>query len=305
MYLDLFTVPFLGIPVHTYGVLIVTGFLCAYYISYRQALRYGAYAQDILDVGFWALLGGILTARVVFILVNFNEYFVTDPWVTVPKLGITIPKVFALWEGGIVYWGSFIGGLAAAMIFARSRRLPLALFADLIVLGLPLAQAFGRLGCVASACCYGKPFYHLGSAGEVISDLPLSMRFPVGSLAYQGMMIHATQQEWELMNTLGTTLPLFPSQLAEAFVTFSIFLVLLFFYSRKRFHGQLMLTYVMLYSIGRSLLEIYRGDAERGFIIDGILSTSQFISILVAVFALVILAVMRCKKRCDTVSVTQ
>lgn len=286
---ELFHLPIIHLPIHTYGVLVVTGFLLAMYISYRQALRVGSMYNDILDFAFWALLGGMLGARVVYILVDFRKYFIEDPFVQLGKTGIKIPAVFAFWEGGLVYWGSFLGGLVAFLFFTHARRLPKLHFADLGVMGIPLAQAIGRLGCVAAGCCYGKPMYHIDATGQVLSDVPLAMQFPAGSLAYGGLLQSSSAEQVELMHTLGKTLPLFPSQLAESFGAMLLFFVMLWIAPRKFFHGQMLLVYAIGYSILRSFLEMYRGDTARGFVIEGVLSTSQFISILVVVVSLTVI----------------
>lgn len=284
---DLFTIPFLNWPVHTYGVLIVTGFLLALYCGFRQANKIGHYGNDILDYGFWALVGGLAGARTLYILVEWRRFFITDPWSKVPSIGIHIPSVFAIWEGGLVIWGGILGGFVALVFFCRARNLRMWEFADLCVIGVPLAQAIGRLGCIAAGCCYGHPVYHLDQAGKVIADLPLAMRFPTGSLAYSSLFNSANPAESQLMQSLGTTLPLFPSQLAEAFGTMFIFVVLLLVYRRKWFHGHVLIAYAALYSIVRSALELLRGDAARGFVIDGVLSTSQFISLAVVILAII------------------
>lgn len=283
---DLFTIPFLNWPIHSYGVLIVIGFLLALYCGFRQGLRIGHYAYDVLDYGFWALVGGLSGARILYIIVEWKRFFVHDPWTSVPNLGIKIPSIFAIWEGGLVIWGGILGGFIALVLFCLKRKLRVWEFADLCVLGLPLAQAFGRIGCLAAGCCYGHPVYHLDHAGQVIADLPLAMRFPVGSLAYGSLFNSASPGESELMQRLGTTLPLFPSQLAEAFASLGIFFVLLLVYRRKCFHGHVLIAYAALYSVVRSALELLRGDDARGFVIDGILSTSQFISLLVVLSAI-------------------
>jgi phosphatidylglycerol:prolipoprotein diacylglycerol transferase len=190
------------------------------------------------------------------------------------------------WQGGLVFWGSIIGGFVALAVFVYKRRIPLAIFADFAFLGIPLAQVFGRFGCVAAGCCWGMPVYHLDEAGKVVQDIPLAMRFPPGSLAYSSLFESGSMQARELMLNLGTTVPLFPSQIAEAFGTAIIFFILLWMSPRKRFHGQIMFSYAILYSIMRSTLEMFRGDAGRGLVFDHI-STSQFISLGVITASLI------------------
>lgn len=282
---ELFHVPFLGLPIHTYGVLVVIGFLLALQVAYLQAKRLGRYADEVMDFAFWALVGGVLGARILYIVVEARDYFYEHPWVEVQQLGIHIPRLFALWEGGLVYWGGAIGGFVALLVYAQRHRISIPVFADLIVLGLPLGQAFGRLGCVAAGCCYGKPVYHL-DAGKVVSDLPFALRFPPDSLAYPSLFQSGTWEQKQLMLKLGSTLPLFPSQLAESFGCLLLFFILLWIAPRKWFHGQLLLCYAIGYSVMRFLLETLRGDAARGFV-SGILSTSQFISLSVVFLCIV------------------
>jgi phosphatidylglycerol:prolipoprotein diacylglycerol transferase len=159
--------------------------------------------------------------------------------------------------------------------------------------GLPLAQAFGRLGCVSAGCCWGDAAFHFDDAGQVISDIPLAAMFPEGSLAYSSLISSSTGEIREVMRASGTTVPLIPIQLIESFGVGMIFLVLLVVRSRKWFHGQVLLTYGILYPILRSINEMFRGDAERGYVIDGVLSTSQFISLVVATASLITIVIVR------------
>lgn len=295
---ELFRLPFVNLPIHSYGVMIVIGFLAGTYIGYRRCLRYGKYENDMLDFAFWALIGGIIGARIVFIAVEWRSYFIERPWTEISALGIKIPSVFALWQGGIVYWGAFLGGFVAFLLFAHKRKIDMLVFCDLVVVGLPMAQMFGRLGCIAAGCCWGHGVYHFDNVGKIVADLPIAMRFPPGSSVYGSLFQAGTEQVREFMMLNGTTVPLFPSQLAEAFGALCIFFILLWMSSRKWFHGQLLLAYVALYSVMRFILELYRGDVERGYVIDGLLSTSQFISLCVILVTGVVFFVLRFRRGC-------
>lgn len=288
----LFRIPGLDIPIHTYGVMIVTGFLLAMYVAWREAKRQGELFDDVLDFAFWALVGGLVGARIVFIIVNWRHYFIEQPidpdW--------KVPAVLVVWKGGLVFYGSAIGGFLAFVWFAYKRKMSLVKslrFADILILGVPLAHVFGRFGCVAAGCCWGDAMYHLDEAGRVIADIPLAARFPEGALAYSSLLQTSSAEVAAMMREAHLTMPLFPSQIAEAFGESLVFLGLLFFRSRKWFHGQVLLTYFLLYPILRSILEIFRGDAERGYVIDGVLSTSQFISLVVAAAALTAIYLLR------------
>jgi phosphatidylglycerol:prolipoprotein diacylglycerol transferase len=290
----LFTIPGVNAPVHTYGVLIVTGFLMAMYVAYREAKHQGQYTEFVVSFAIWALAGGILGARLVFIIVGWRHYFIEHPIDHVA--GFPIPSVLVLWKGGLVFYGAAIGGVAAYFWHAwrngitGSERLRLA---DIIIVGVPLAHMFGRLGCVAAGCCWGDAAAHLDAAGDVVSTFPLGMRFPESALAFQGLRKIVDPETRAWMMEQGTTLPLIPIQLMESFGEGCIYLTLLVVRSRKWFHGQALLTYGILYPILRSITETMRGDAGRGYVIPGALSTSQFISLIVAAAALITIFVLR------------
>ncbi|MBH1989199.1 MAG: prolipoprotein diacylglyceryl transferase [Myxococcaceae bacterium] len=270
-------IPFIHQPIHMYGALILVGFLLALQVSKWYALKQGIQEQDVMDFAFWALLGGLIGARIVFIAVNWEEYFVTNPWTELGSLGITIPSAFTFWQGGLVYWGGFLGGFAASIVYAWARKLPSLQFFDILVVGVPLAQVFGRFGCIASGCCYGR---------ALSSPESIGLRFPAGSAAYD-TLIHSSELPLrEYMIEHAHTWPLFPSQLLESAGSLVLFFALVYLANRKRFHGQLLLTYAAAYSVMRSAIELFRGDLERGYVLDGILSTSQFISLCVILITL-------------------
>jgi phosphatidylglycerol:prolipoprotein diacylglycerol transferase len=279
----LFRIPGIDWPLHSYGVLIVIGFLFALYIAKREAERHGKYADEIMDFAFWALLGGMIGARVVFIIVNWQEYLAHPV------------KIIKIWEGGLVFYGAALGGLAAFLWYSAKhniRGVDKLMMADMMVVGVPLAHAFGRLGCVAAGCCWGEAAYHLDAAGQVVSDIPLAAYFPTGSLAYTSLVQSEAPEVVARMREMGTTMPLVPTQLIEAFAEGLVFLALITMRSRKWFHGQVILSYGILYPIVRSTVEMFRGDTERGIGLFG-LSTSQLISIGVAGASLTMIFILR------------
>ena len=281
-------IPFLGIkgplPLHTYGVLIVIGFLLAMYVAWREAKRQGQYTEEVLDFAFWALLGGMIGARVVFIIVNWHDY-VANPI-----------KIVKIWEGGLVLYGAALGGFVSYLLYARKHKIlgvEQLKLADMMVVGLPLAASFGRLGCIAAGCCWGDSAYHFDAAGQIVADFPVTIQFPEGSLAYSSLINSESGDVVARMREIKATMPLIPVQLIDSFMEVGLFLTLLVVRSRKWFHGQVLLTYGILYPIVRSSLELMRGDTERGYVIDGVLSTSQFISLCMATASLVAILVLR------------
>jgi phosphatidylglycerol:prolipoprotein diacylglycerol transferase len=265
-------------------VLIVTGFLLAMFVAKREAERQGKYVDEVMDFAFYALLGGMIGARIVFIIVNWRDYL-EHPL-----------KVFKIWEGGLVVYGALLGGLAAYLWYTNKhniRGIEKLRLADIMIVGVPLAQAFGRLGCVAAGCCWGAEAYHIDAAGQVVADIPLAAYFPEGSLAYGSLINSESSEVVQRMREMHTTMPLIPVQLMESISVAFCFLILLFVRSRKWFHGQVLLTYGILYPIVRSSVELLRGDTERGWVIPGYLSTSQFISLFVASASLAMIFYLR------------
>lgn len=289
---ELFRIPFLNLPVHSYGALLVAGLLVGMFVAYRQAKRASMYYDDVLDLGFWALVGGLIGSRVLFIIVEAKYYFVENPFTAIPGTRIYIPTFLAFWNGGFVFWGGAIGGVLALIIFCKKRNIPIGQLADYCAPALALGHSFGRLGCLAGGCCYGYPNYHIDQAGRVVANAPFGLAFPPGSIAYGSLINEAHGDTLELMHRLGTTVPLFPVQLMESVGNILIFFILMLLTPMKRAHGQIALLYFILYSVMRSVTETFRGDTARGFVIENVLSTSQFISLVMSCLALILIIML-------------
>lgn len=255
-----FTLPVFGntITVYTYGFLVAIGFLVAVYISAARSKYYGINKEIIFDAAFYCILFGIIGARLLYVIVSWEQF--ED----------NLLEIFYLHHGGIVFYGGFIGGFIALIIFAKKKRINLLKLTDLFAPQVALGHAFGRLGCLAFGCCYGA----------ICNVKWLGMRFPFGSPAFEE---HLSKNL--ILNTDKYSLPVIPTQLLEC-----IFLILLFFFlfyiSRKiKKNGMITSLYLMLYSMFRIIIEFFRAD-YRGFKIFGVLYISQFISILLFIVGL-------------------
>ncbi len=170
-----------------------------------------------------------------------------------------------IWEGGLVFYGGVIAALPVAVWYAKRSGLPLWQTADIWAPSIAVGHAIGRLGCFCAGCCYGLP-----------TDLPWGVTFTnPETLAVRGVPLHPTQ--------------LYES--AAELVNFGILLVIR---RHKAFHGQLFWIYVLNYAVIRAVIEVFRGDLERGFILPGV-SLSQGISI--AMFAAALAFLYRLRKR--------
>ena len=245
------------LPLHTYGLLIATGFLVGIGLAQREAKRRGQDPEKIADLSFWILVSALVGSRVYFILVNWGDYFGSGTFLVQTSFG-RIPRVLAIWEGGLVFYGGFIGAAATAWWYMRRHQMSFLAHADTLIPSLAIGHFFGRLGCFGAGCCCG---------GVAHAHLPWLAEFPPESLAYQTFAGRPDPAAFLAPDRLHT-LPLHPTQLYESFGELGLFLVLvLLVRPRKQFHGQVLATWLMLYAILRSVVETFRGDVERGMIL--------------------------------------
>jgi phosphatidylglycerol:prolipoprotein diacylglycerol transferase len=159
---------------------------------------------------------------------------------------------------GFVFYGSFLFAVPTMLWFFKKHKLNAYVMLDVMAVTTCLVHMFGRVGCFMAGCCYGKPtssFLSVTFTHEACRADPL--------------------------NT-----PLHPTQLYEAGYIGVVTMGLLYLRSKRTFYGQLFLSYLLLYAVGRYILEFFRGDIARGFIIADILSNSQFIALLIFIVSL-------------------
>lgn len=238
---------------HSYGVLIAIGFLLAMILAAREARHEGEDPDRIIDLAFYVLLTGLAGARLLYILTKLPEYIASPA------------QVLRFWQGGLVWYGGFIAAVLYVAWYCRRHRLPFFKYADIVVPYMALAHAFGRLGCFAAGCCFGSP-----------TQMPWGVVFPDGSI------VHQAQQSAGLVGLADAPLPVHPTQLYEAAVELTLFAVLLWLRGRKRYDGQVFLLWLIAYPVARTVIEMARGDLERGVYV---FSTSQYLSVAVAVVA--------------------
>lgn len=251
MYPRLLTIPafdLLGknigpLTLHTYGVLLAIAFLAGLWIAGREARRAGLDSGRVTDLAVYVLIAGLIGAKLLLVLVE-HRFYIEHP-----------REVLSVFQSGGVFYGGLLAAFPVAWWYTRRHRLDGWRTADALAPGVAIGQAVGRLGCLAAGCCHGRN-----------TDVPWAVTF----------------HDLYAARTVGTPLdvPLHPTQIYESLATALIFVILLWLAPRKRFHGQVVLTYVLLYSIARFAIEFYRGDASRGFVLGGALSTSQLIAII-------------------------
>jgi len=257
MYPEIFHIG--SFPINTYGVFLAIAFLCAILIAVRLAARDGLPRERIYDLSLWMLLGGLVGSKV---LMLFTEPEYRDHPMQLLSLDF-------LRSGGVFY-GGLIGAVLMGYFLMKRYKLPWWKTADACAPGIAIGNFFGRQGCFAAGCCWGKP-----------TTLPWGVKF--------------TELGHEITG-VPTGTYLHPTQLYESFAMLIVFFLLLWLHKRKRFSGQVILVYALLYSIVRFAIEFVRDD-PRGDIfglttLTG-LSTSQMISLIVGIGAAVLLVIRR------------
>jgi phosphatidylglycerol:prolipoprotein diacylglycerol transferase len=187
--------------------------------------------------------------KVLFYLEDPSLY-INDPALMVEDIG-----------NGFVFFGSLLFAVPAVIWFFKKKNLPVWGMLDLTAFSAIIAHGFGRIGCFMAGCCHGVP-----------TD------------SFLGVMYTDPACQADPLNV-----SLHPTQLYAVTLLTGIFILLKWLYRRpNRFAGQLFLIYVMLYSLGRGVIEEFRGDEARGYLFDGLLSHSQFISLILITVAAVL-----------------
>ena len=240
--------PFVDFGLPTYGLMVALGFLAALWLAERLARRSGFPPHVVQDTAVWACIAGLAGAKIALLVVEPPSSW-RDVWSTI-------------FQGGIFY-GGFVGSLAAILFLAWKRRMDVHALADVLSAPAAVGHVFGRIGCFLAGCCFGT---HCESPWAVHYSNPESMPVQSGVLP---------------------TIGLHPVQLYEAAGNLALAGLALWMLPRRRFTGQVAWTYVAAYGAMRFTVEHWRGD-ERGTI--GPFSTSQAIGLACVVAGLSMLA---------------
>jgi phosphatidylglycerol---prolipoprotein diacylglyceryl transferase len=240
-----------------YALAILTGALAGAYLAYREAKRRREDPEIVWDLLLWLMLGGIVGARLWHVFTpspssiaagKSTAFYLANP-----------SSIFALWEGGLGIPGAVIGGAITLYIFARKYNLSFPLWADIIAPALALGQAIGRWGNFFNQELYGAP-----------TDLPWKI------------LIESRYRLPEFVNE-SYYHPLF---LYESIWNLGNMFILLWVarrYAEKLRPGDVFLTYLIIYPLGRFLLDFLRLDAS---MLGGINANQTFMAIVALIAAL-------------------
>jgi phosphatidylglycerol:prolipoprotein diacylglycerol transferase len=257
----LFEVPGLGLKVFGFGAMIVMAVYAAVSLTAWRARREKLDPQAVYDLAVWLLLGGVIGARLFFVLQHRET--IDSVW-----------DVFKIWQGGIVFYGCILGGLIGSTLYWLRHPFPFRPMADAVAPALAIGLALGRIGCFLNGCCYGD------TCDPV--QIPWAGRFPAESPPWvdhvrQGLIApYAT-----------SSLPVHPTQLYSALDGLILLGLLSAFFPLRRKDGEVMALLMVTYPISRFLIEYLRDD-EAVFFAG--MTISQSISVLVFAAGLLVWA---------------
>lgn len=276
------------ITLKTYGFFVAIAFLVGMHYVKQRAKNRSIPPEVILDLSLWILVSGLVGARILYVVLNWEFY------------KNNLLEVFHIWSGGLVFYGGVLFGFIISVLYAINKKLKLWLLADILAPGIFLGVAIARIGCLSAGCCYGKP-----------TNLPWGIKFT---------------NPLSLVPESALGLKLHPTQIYESVFCFLLFIVLHFlskpthtvlkngtfldvgtnlrFEKRgflgcggirqepsqrlRRVDGEIFFISMITYSIWRFFIEFLRWD-DRGAKIFG-LFPSQFIAIIIVVVSLTFLS---------------
>jgi phosphatidylglycerol:prolipoprotein diacylglycerol transferase len=234
------------ITIYTYGTMIALGALLGFaYTAWQAKKQLNVRYETTNELILFILLFSIIGGKFFVIFEDFKG-FLSDPG-----------QLFRNFSSGFVFFGSLLFAIPTMLIFFRARKIPTLPMLDIMAITTCIVHGTGRIGCFMAGCCHGIPYD--GFLSVVFTD-PMCQADP--------------------LNT-----PLHPTQLYSVSLIYGIMAILLVVSRKKQFNGQIFLLYLILYSAGRMILEMFRGDLSRGYVIQDLLTNSQFISIMVIIVA--------------------
>ncbi len=277
----LFTIPGIDLPIYSYGVMLGLSLVVGWYVVMYLGKKDGLPQEKLANCYIWTAVAAILGSRILYILTNLSEY---------QDAGLI--DMINVRKGGLVAYGGFLGGFVGSWIYLKRQRIRLLPWADVVVPSLGSGLGITRIGCFLFGCDYGKPIPEdapgfIQSVGvqfpnwdvkfpEIAEQFERGVGCMSGSFRGAPAFYHHVQMSLVNIGDAASAL-VYPTQLMEVLNGWLAFGLTLIVHKRARFRGQTFLFFTAYYGITRALMEILRGDTQRGGI--GTLSTSQIIGI--------------------------
>ncbi len=209
-----------------YSVLILVGVFIAYRLVISEARRYHIKNEFIFNMMFWALIMGILGARIYYVIFEWNYY------------KVNILEIFKIWKGGLAIHGGLIAGGITIIVYCKRYRADARKILDIVVPGLILAQAIGRWGNFFNGEAYGSVIEY-----DKLASIKIIPQFIIDNMYING----------------NYHLPMFYFESIACLIGFILLLII----RRQKYikRGQIVGTYLVWYGVVRIIIEIFRSDS--------------------------------------------
>jgi phosphatidylglycerol---prolipoprotein diacylglyceryl transferase len=236
--------------IYTYGFMMALSFAAglAHWIWLGRARGYSK--PFCTDLMVWVMVSGIVGARMAFVLENLSSFLASPA------------EIIRIDQGGLIFHGGLAGAALAVLVFSRRHKIPLVGLIDFTLTAVPLSHALGRIGCFMNSCCFGV-LHQSGCCG---------VTFP----KYSGPWYHHVQSGL-IDGHASRSLAVHPVQLYEAGFNLVVYGILLLVYRRQKRPGFVAAVYLIVYALGRFMLEYFRGDHFDRVTMAG-LSSGQIVS---------------------------
>ena len=259
-----------GHDIMWYGIIIAVGMVLAFFYAWTRAKFEGVKTDDLIDLGLFIIIFGIIGARLYYVIFTFDQYVATGGNF-MSNLGQTLLNIVSIWNGGLAIFGGIIAGFFAALLVARRKKIHFPVILDILAPSVMIGQILGRWGNFFNAEAYGRE-----------TTLPWRMRIErisAGGLYTTSTEVHPTFLYESLWNLIG-------------------FVLIAIFYKKKKFNGQVFYFYMIWYGAGRAFIEGLRTDS---LLIAGNpnLRVSQILAALVCIAGIVLMTLgySRLKKK--------
>jgi phosphatidylglycerol---prolipoprotein diacylglyceryl transferase len=280
MYPILFTIPWIHLPIYSYGFMLSLSFIVGWILIMHLGSIDGVSKERLAGCFIFTAVLAIVGARILYILTNLEEF----------QHGGLLRAV-DLRKGGSVAYGGFLGGFLGGWIYMSYYRLTLWAFADVAAFALASGLGITRIGCFLFGCDWGKPIP--ASAPAFIKAI--GVQFPNWDIQFNGFreisqglgsalahlhgspaFLHHVSQGWVSPNS-AFSVYVYPTQLLESFNGWIAFVLLFIARKKSWFKGQVFCLFTMYYGLTRTAMEFLRGDTGRGE--AGGFSTSQWVGL--------------------------
>jgi len=253
-----------GLDIYWYAVIIAVGFALAFAYVMRKAKQFGLHPDRVLDVAIGGFFGGIIGARLYYVIFQWDEF----------KDDLTL--IFNTRQGGLAIYGGIIGGLVVGYFMCRWRKVNVRAMFDLAALGFLIGQSIGRWANFVNIEAFGSN-----------TNLPWGMT-STGIQRY--LTEYATKLE-AIGVTIDPAAPVHPCFLYESLWCALGFLLLHLYIKKRKFDGEIFVIYLGWYGLGRFFIEGLRTDS----LLAGTLRASQVLSAILVIAAVIVLLVIRGK----------